>query len=275
MSHSQAGQSKANLMVDKHFRWRGTEMTRIEAFSDAVFAFALTLLVVALEVPHTFAELTNAMKGFGAFAICFAMLAMVWHTHVKFFRRYGLQTLWSSTLNCALLFVVLFYVYPLKFLFTFLVGTFTGGALMPHTPGNVPMLGPAEDIRSLMVIYGLGFAAVFLLFFLLYSHAWRLRGELELTEMEAHLTRYERMNQFAMMSFGLASAVVATLLPPRMAGIAGYMYGFIGLYHFVAGWVMTARGEKILARMKQQQESAAQSPIEAAPAAKTRSAPQA
>ena len=38
----------------QHFRWRGNEVSRVEGFTDAVFAFAVTLLVVALEVPQTF-----------------------------------------------------------------------------------------------------------------------------------------------------------------------------------------------------------------------------
>jgi len=42
---------------EKHFRWRGGEITRLEGFTDAVFAFAVTLLVVSLEVLHTFDEL--------------------------------------------------------------------------------------------------------------------------------------------------------------------------------------------------------------------------
>ena len=38
------------------FRERGTEILRIEALSDAVFAFSVSLLVVSLEVPQTSAN---------------------------------------------------------------------------------------------------------------------------------------------------------------------------------------------------------------------------
>jgi len=92
------------------FRWRGGEIARIEGLSDAVFAFAVTLLVVSLEVPKTFNELSSLMRGFVPFAICFAMLMQVWRQQFVFFRRYNLQDTVSLVLNCVLLFVVLFYV---------------------------------------------------------------------------------------------------------------------------------------------------------------------
>ncbi|HMJ26039.1 MAG TPA: TMEM175 family protein, partial [Pyrinomonadaceae bacterium] len=48
---------------NQKFRWRSHEISRIEGLSDAVFGFAVTLLVVSLEVPKTFNELMQAMRG--------------------------------------------------------------------------------------------------------------------------------------------------------------------------------------------------------------------
>src|ERR1017187_3521217 len=94
------------------FRWRGGEITRFEGLSDAVFAFAVTLLIVSLEVPRTFTDLLLTMRGFVAFAICFVLLMAVWYQQYIFFRRYALQDVWTIVMNSALLFVVLFYIYP-------------------------------------------------------------------------------------------------------------------------------------------------------------------
>lgn len=103
---------------DHGFRWRGKDISRIEGWSDAVFAFAITLLVVALEAPKQFAELMHMMHGFVTFAICFAMLILIWHAQYIYFRRDALDDGVSFLLNATLLFVVVFYVYPMKFLFS-------------------------------------------------------------------------------------------------------------------------------------------------------------
>jgi hypothetical protein len=52
-------------------------------------------------VPRSFDELADAMRGFAAFAICFALLLYYWYEHAKFFRRYGLQDTLTVVLNGA------------------------------------------------------------------------------------------------------------------------------------------------------------------------------
>src|SRR3989442_9019553 len=154
---------------NKKFRWRSHEISRIEGLSDAVFAFAVTLLVVSLEVPRTFDELAVTMRGFGAFAISFGLLFIVWFNQYKFFRRYGLQDALTVCLNGALLFVVLFYVYPLKFLFSYLINVLTGGHGEVRLPnGNFDLMVEGNQMATLMVIFGVGYVAVFSVFILLH-----------------------------------------------------------------------------------------------------------
>src|SRR4029079_14630441 len=175
----------------RDFRWRGHEVSRIEGLSDAVFAFAITLLVVSLEVPKTFSELAETMHGFGAFLISFLLLFAVWFNQYKFFRRYGLRDTSTVLIYAALLFVVLFYVYPLKFLFSFLIDRFTGGHGEVRLPnGNVvAMIESLDQLSSLMIIFNLGYLAVFTVFVLLFYHAYRKREALGLNELERFDTR--------------------------------------------------------------------------------------
>jgi len=197
------------------FRLRGTAMSRIDGFSDVVFGFAITLLVVSLEVPKTFEELNHSLRGFIPFAICFGMLILVWYSHYKFFRRYNLHDAGTIAINALLLFVVLFYVYPLKFLFTVL----TVGYL-----GDNSAFGTTAQLRELMVLYGVGFMSVYLLFAALYWNAWRQRLALALNSVELFLTRSSMIEYLAMASVGVLSIGIATLTPHGYSGVAGFSY---------------------------------------------------
>ena len=216
------------------FRLRGEDVWRVEGFSDAVFAFAVTLLVVSLEVPKTFDELLNTMRGFLAFAISFALLLSVWYEHYKFFRRYGLRDTPTLWLNSALLFVVLLYVYPLKFIFTLVVDQLLGFG------GATEMIKPSQG-PLLMEIFGAGFVAVQLVFVLLYLRAYSLRTALELDARELLITREQVQSFLLNVSVGLASVVIAILGGESWVAWSGWIYLLIGPLQTINGFAMGSR----------------------------------
>jgi uncharacterized membrane protein len=197
------------------FRWRGRDVSRVEALSDAVFGFAVTLLVVSLEVPRTYADLLHVMAGIPAFAITFWILLIIWLRQYKFFRRFGLDDSRTTMLNFALLFVVLVYVYPLKFLFASafsLTSEFYTGSMT------------AAQVAGLYAIYSAGYVAQQLIFMALYSNALAQREHLDLTPRE----QYEAGTEIAVsLVASLCAAVVpvaALAVPPALAASAGMLY---------------------------------------------------
>lgn len=204
---------------------RHREVSRLEGFSDAVFGFALTLLVVQLETPMTQADLRNTAGSFVPFALTFAMVAWIWYLHNQFFRRYGLQDAYTSFVNSALLFVVLFYVFPLKSLTLALVGPLTmDRAMLP----DIDEMGQAV----VMVMYSSGVVMVFGAFLLLHRHAWRKRAELGLDEAELLNLRFGARGHMISVGLGIVSLLLVWLMPYQTA-YAGMIYGLMGPLH---GW---------------------------------------
>jgi hypothetical protein len=232
------------------FRWRGHEVARVEALSDAVFAFAVTLLVVSLEVPRTFDELWETMRGFIPFAISFTMLFLIWYRQYIFFRRYALQDTLTTVLNGALLFVVLFYVYPLKFLWSTLVNAFTGHGLLVRLANGETVPALAEGQWSkLMLIFDVGYVAVFLVFVLLYFNAYRQRARLGLNRLEVFDTWTEVQSNLLNVGIGVLSAVIVLSgINARGASYAGWVYLLIGPVLTVHGFTRGSQRRKFEGR---------------------------
>jgi len=224
----------AQSQGEARFRWRGGGVSRIEGLSDGVFALALTLLIVSLEVPRTFGDLLDAFRKVPVFALTYAAFAWIWFLHHRFHRRYGLEDTFTVSWNLVLLFVVLLYVYPLRYLATALCEMFR--IVEPRAP-----LGPDEiatgitgpDMQGLMLLYGAGFVSVFAVMSLLHSHAWRLRDRLGLDARERILTRASVRESRLSAGVGLFSIALACVPNGTFQFLAGISYSLTGAVH---GW---------------------------------------
>ncbi len=247
--------ARRRIGEEKSFTWRSEEASRIEGFSDAVFAFAVTLLVVSLEVPDTFDELLATMRGFFAFAICFWLLLAVWFDHYKFFRRYGLEDAFTLRLNTVLIFIVLFYVYPLKFLFTMLVDQLLGFSTeVSLSNGEVVEAIELEQWPLLMVIYGAGFVATQLVFVLLYLRAYSSRDTLGLNAQETSITREEIQGFLLSMGVGLTSITIAVLGGEATVAWSGWAYLLLFPLQVTNGYLMDARRKRSTANSATSEE---------------------
>jgi uncharacterized membrane protein len=216
---------------------RRHEISRLEAFSDAAFAFALTLLVVSLDVPRSYDDLIRTVRGMPSFACCFALLVWIWNEHNMFFRRYGLQDGLTVFINGVLLFVVLFYVYPLKFMFDSMFAQLTRSPeLRQMTLGQ---------LSRASTIYGLGFVVLFVMFALLYRRAYSKRDALGLTPLEVFDNRMFAGHHLVSAAVGLAVVGVAMLAPVEMSPIAPTMFALMGPAHWIFGVVSGKRRREI------------------------------
>ncbi len=223
------------------FRLRGhAEVYRVESFSDAVFALSVTLLVVSLEVPRSFDDLLRSLSGFFGFAFGFAILVNIWFTQNKFFRRYALHDHKTIVLTSILLFVVVLFTYPLKFLSRLVVVASSDAAAAIRT----------DQLWQMFLVYGIGYSAVFVVFALLYHHAWTQSAALELTPKERLLTK-----QSVAIMCGLTLAPIASIAIALMLHWTGYDGAIPLAAGFIYPVVITAAIGVVKARSRRQLEN--------------------
>lgn len=192
----------AGGVAGEPFRWRGEGVSRIEGLSDTVFGFAITLLVVSLDVPKTSGDLLALMSGFVPFVASFGVLFALWRAQFEFFRRYGLEDSTTVWLTGLLLIGVLFAIYPVKFLFTFMLLVLPGAILNGH-PDTVKQVMQFEHLPRVLALYGAGFLWVTLVLSRMYAHAYAQRSSLALTELEAFDTKAAERRWLGMSFLGL------------------------------------------------------------------------
>lgn len=204
---------------------RGRQVTRLETFTDAAFAFAVTLLAISIdEIPSDYDGLIEALKGAPAFAASFAMLLLYWRAHQNWSQRYGLEDLPAVLLTFALVLVVMVYVYPLKIMF--------GSAFHFLSDGWLPSgfaLESVDQFRSMVAIFGMGFFLLSALIGGLYLLAWMRRERLEMGAAERLDTGAEAVAWFAVSLFGIASLILGQVLPDDKVFLAPWIYATLSI----------------------------------------------
>ena len=124
---------------------RGNDTGRIEAFSDGVFAIAITLLVIEIGVPHLegegttlFGALVEQWPSYLGYAISFLQIGVIWANHHNRFRFIARSDHLLLFLNILFLMCVAFIPFPTALLADYLLSpvaerTTTVGAVYAGT----------------------------------------------------------------------------------------------------------------------------------------------
>jgi hypothetical protein len=203
--------------IENGFRMRGARISRIDVFSDVALGFALVLLAVSLAIPKSFTDLRDPNPSLTTSCICFLMLIGAWYSQYVFFRRFGLHDRFTVILNAALIFLILFCAYPLKFLYTSIFRYLVRNDFSPR-------FAAAVQINGMLVLYALGFTTAFMLIAALYWNGWRHRESLLLNGVERLLTVFSIVDALGVSAIGLIACLAALVLPPRWALYSAAVY---------------------------------------------------
>ena len=103
-------------MADDHLHPNETQ--RIEAFSDGVFAIAITLLIIEIGVPHVTrdeslsSKLGDLWPSYGAYVLSFLMIGIYWVNHHSLFRLFVRTDHFFLMLNVFFLMAIAFLPFP-------------------------------------------------------------------------------------------------------------------------------------------------------------------
>ncbi len=220
--------TKNHVGLNQEFRFRGHEPGRLENFSDAVFALAITLLLISTSPPSNFEQIKRFAFDLIPFLLCIILIITIWYEHYVFFLRYGLRNGKIVVLNTLFLVIVLFYVYPLKFLTKLILFPIAVVAGQDNILIEMKGMIKGEDVADLMIIYGLGAAAVFLVLRWMYAYAYRQADALQLSEIELFDTRAKIQSNTLMAAVPLLSVLMAVIFHSHwVAGLVSGMTYFL------------------------------------------------
>ena len=218
-------ESLAQLPVKSGFRLRGEAMTRIEVFSDAAFAFAVTMLVISIDsIPKNYIEFVEAMKGIPTFILSVSMIMGFWLAHRRWSQQYGLEDPISMLCTLSIVVIILIFVYPLKLIMSY-TSHFLSGQILP-TEFSITSEAEMTGLVFAFSVAGFLLAGAFLG---LHLQALRQREELKLNKEETIITHKMIAIWTVTCAAAFISVVLSCLLNPRI--------GYVGGWALIIPWI--------------------------------------
>jgi uncharacterized membrane protein len=189
---------------------------RLEAFSDGVFAIAITLLVLEIDVPSAdspdlWHQLKELWPSFAAYLVSFMVIGIIWVNHhgvIDHLRRADRPVLY---LNLALLLTVGFLPYPTA-------------VMAEHLNSGVDESVAAAFYSGAMALMGVAFGSLWVY---ITRHRWLLGVELSDEEVRSATRRFTLGNPIYLLAIGISVISPAAVLV-IIAGLAVY-YAVAGM----------------------------------------------
>lgn len=194
----------SNKQHDPRINYRGATASRFDNLTDAVFGIAITLLIFNLANPNSFEDLLTFTKTLPAFLLSIFFIVMIWHEHVRFSEVYTFNDSQLTILNTVFIALLIFYVYPLRFLTMFLTNFFF--------QTDIAISIQRDQVPYLMVYYGFVAFALYFVLYLLYNRASKMKKELNLNEFEVFYTAAHKKRLFIMFIVPVISIVLSIVI---------------------------------------------------------------
>lgn len=202
---------------------RGENMSRIETFVDAAFAFSFTMLVISIDqIPRSPQELLLLSRDIPAFIISAAIIGAIWLAHTTWSRTFGLQDGMTVFLSLSLVVLVLIFVYPIKLMIQASVSYLSDGVLGMEIFDNAGWAN--NSVASLFVYFSLGLIALSVIIVSLYMNALRFKQELVLSDFEVHFCKHACVGLAVVAATAVVSMLIALISDAENTANSGSVY---------------------------------------------------
>jgi TMEM175 potassium channel family protein len=189
------------------------ETNRAEAFSDGVFAIAITLLILAVGIEQALAEgdlgqqLLDLWPAYIAYAVSFLTIGIMWVNHHTVFRQFARVDRPLLLLNLLLLMLIAFVPFPTRI-------------VAEHARS-------ADDRQAAALLYGSTLTITAILFFCVWIYGSRklLRPDADRREVTGITRSYLP---------GTPTCAIATLIAFISSTASLIMFGAIALFYAVS-----------------------------------------